>query len=91
MPKEDDKLRKDIGASGTNAATSFDYTVYIEDIPSNQVENWAIIQEDRFSNNVIRGFHTELETVYEEKNRSLTNDGRKANEALLASLFPDHP
>lgn len=56
-----------IGANGTNAYTGNDMTVYVEDIPSNEVENWAKIQADRFQHNVIRGFHTELETVYEEK------------------------
>ncbi len=91
IPNEYDKLMSAIGANGTNAYTSFDQTVYQEDIPSNQVENWAKIQSERFKNNVIRGFHTELETVYEEKNMSLTSDGRKVNEALLAALFPDHP
>ncbi|MDH6343828.1 putative Zn-dependent peptidase [Parabacteroides sp. PFB2-12] len=91
IPNEYDKLMAAIGADGTNAYTSFDETVYQEDIPANQVENWAKIQADRFKNNVIRGFHTELETVYEEKNMSLTNDGRKVNEAILATLFPDHP
>jgi predicted Zn-dependent peptidase len=30
-----------IGADGTNAYTSFDVTCYIEDIPANQLENWA--------------------------------------------------
>jgi predicted Zn-dependent peptidase len=66
-------------------------TVYVEQIPSNQVENWARIQADRFANPVIRGFHTELETVYEEKNMSLTKDFRKALEAMDGMLFPDHP
>jgi len=80
-----------VGATGTNAGTSFDYTIYIEDIPSNQIENWAKVQADRFKNNVIRGFHTELETVYEEKNMSLTQDSRKVMESLLGALFPDHP
>lgn len=80
-----------IGATGTNAYTGFDQTVYVEDIPSNQIDNWAKIQADRFENNVIRGFHTELETVYEEKNMSLTSDGRKVYEAVLTALFPDHP
>lgn len=56
-----------IGALETNANTSMDRTVYIENIPSNQIENWARIQADRFKNVVIRGFHTELETIYEEK------------------------
>lgn len=91
IPNEYDKLMSAIGATGTNAYTGFDQTVYIEDIPSNQIENWAKIQADRFENNVIRGFHTELETVYEEKNMSLTSDGRKVYEAMLAALFPDHP
>lgn len=91
IPNEYDKLMKAIGATGTNAYTGFDMTVYTENIPSNQIENWAKIQSDRFQNNVIRGFHTELETVYEEKNMSLTRDSRKANEKMLASLFPHHP
>ncbi len=91
IPNEYDKLMSAIGASGTNAWTSMDETVYTEDIPSNQVENWAKIQADRFANNVIRGFHTELETVYEEYNMSLTRDGNKAYYGLMELLFPNHP
>ncbi len=91
IPNEYDKVMASIGATGTNAYTGFDMTVYTDNIPSNQIENWAKIQSDRFMNNVIRGFHTELETVYEEKNMSLTRDGRKVNEQLLAALFPHHP
>ena len=73
IPNEYDKLMSAIGAKGTNAYTSNDVTCYVEDIPSNEVDNWAKIQADRFQNMVIRGFHTELEAVYEEKNRSLDN------------------
>lgn len=91
IPNEYDKLMAAIGANGTNAYTSFDVTCYTEDIPANQTENWAKIQADRFANCVIRGFHTELETVYEEKNMSLTKDPRKVYEAVLSSLFPHHP
>ena len=91
IPNEYDKLMSVIGADGTNAYTSTDMTVYVEDIPSNQIENWARVEADRFMNPVLRGFHTELETVYEEKNMSLTNDFRKALEALDGMLFPDHP
>ena len=91
IPNEYDKLMSVIGADGTNAYTSTDMTVYVEDIPSNQIENWARVEADRFMNPVLRGFHTELETVYEEKNMSLTNDFRKALEALEGMLFPDHP
>ncbi|MDR0983290.1 MAG: insulinase family protein [Culturomica sp.] len=91
IPNEYDKLMSAIGARGTNAYTSMDMTVYVEDIPSNEIENWAKIQSDRFENNVIRGFHTELETVYEEKNMSLTRDGRKVSEKILSELFKNHP
>ena len=91
IPNEYDKLMAAIGANGTNAYTSFDVTCYVEDIPSNQVDNWAKIQAERFKNCVIRGFHTELETVYEEKNMSLTQDNRKVYENMLSALFTHHP
>ncbi len=91
IPNEYDKLMSMIGADGTNAFTSDDETVYTEDIPSNQIDNWARIQADRFRNSVIRGFHTELEAVYEEKNMSLTQDSRKVWEGIARLLFPHHP
>ncbi len=91
IASEYDKMMSFIGSEGTNAATSNDFTYYVENIPSNQLENWAKIQADRFANPVLRLFHTELETIYEEKNMSLTNDRRKANEAMLRALFPSHP
>lgn len=91
IPNEYDKLMSVIGADGTNAWTSHDETVYQENIPSNQIDNWARIQADRFRNTVIRGFHTELETIYEEKNMSLTQDNRKVWEALDNALYPHHP
>lgn len=91
IPNEYDKLMSIIGASGTNAFTSNDMTVYTEDIPSNEIDNWAKIEADRFRHPVIRGFHTELEAVYEEKNMSLTEDQEKAMEAIDSVLFAKHP
>ena len=91
IPNEYDKLMSAIGAAGTNAFTSYDMTVYTEEIPSNQIDNWAKIQSDRFANAVIRGFHTELETVYEEYNMSLTSDSRKMLDSLMVALYPHHP
>ncbi|MDR0728681.1 MAG: insulinase family protein [Prevotellaceae bacterium] len=91
IPNEYDKLMSAIGSQGTNAFTSVDATSYVEDIPANQIETWAKIQSDRFADPIIRLFHTELETVYEEKNMSLTNDSRKSYEAMLSGLFPNHP
>lgn len=91
IPNEYDKLMSSIGAQGTNASTSYDNTLYTEDIPSNEIENWARIQADRFQNMVIRGFHTELEAVYEEYNIGLASDFEKAINALQYKLFPGHP
>ena len=92
IPNEYDKLMAAIGANGTNAYTSNDVTCYVENIPSNEVDNWARIQADRFQNMVIRGFHTELEAVYEEYNMHLSSDFDKEWAALGKKLFPppDH-
>lgn len=91
IPNEYDKLMASIGAEGTNAYTSNDVTCYTEDIPSNEVENWLKVEADRFQNMVIRGFHTELEAVYEEYNIGLAKDNRKAYNALFALAMPGHP
>ena len=91
VANEYDKAMSAIGSTGTNAFTSNDYTMYVENIPNNQLETWCEIEADRFQNLVLRLFHTELETIYEEKNMSLTKDSRKANEAMFAALFPHHP
>ena len=91
IANEYDKAMTAIGSTGTNAFTSNDYTMYVENIPNNQIETWCEVQADRFQNLVLRLFHTELETIYEEKNMSLTKDNRKANEAMFAALFPHHP
>ncbi|MBQ6652823.1 MAG: insulinase family protein, partial [Prevotella sp.] len=91
IPNEYDKLMSVIGADGSNAYTSNDVTCYTEDIPSNEVENWAKIQSDRFQNMTIRGFHTELEAVYEEYNIGIAKDSRKMWQSLNALLFPTHP
>ena len=90
IANEYDKMVTGLGAKGTNAYTSNEKTVYINDIPSNQIEKWLKLEAERFRYPVFRLFHTELEAVYEEKNRGLDNDGRKMYEALLDGLFPNH-
>lgn len=91
IANEYDKMLSTIGATGTNAYTWVEQTVYVNDIPSNEIERWAKIEAERFGELVPRLFHTELEAVYEEKNRSLDNDMSKVIEATFALLFPNHP
>jgi len=88
---EYDKLLTSIGAKGTNAYTWLDETVYINNIPSNEIEKWAKVESDRFQDLVLRLFHTELETVYEEFNRAQDNDSRLVSYNLMDALFPTHP
>lgn len=88
IANEYDKMLSSIGAKGTNAYTWLEQTVYVNDIPSNQLDKWCTIEAERYRNPVMRLFHTELEAVYEEKNRGLDNDGDKAWEALFSGLFP---
>ena len=79
-----------IGAKGTNAYTSVEQTVYINDIPSNEMEKWLAIESERFSELVLRLFHTELEAVYEEYNRGKDNDYWLTYETMSENLFKKH-
>jgi len=90
IANEYDKMMSSMGAQGTNAFTSFEQTVYTDDVPSNAIDKYLKVQAERFRNPVLRIFHTELEAVYEEKNRTLDNDGRKVFEKLFAELFKNN-
>jgi len=90
IANEYDKMMSSMGSQGTNAFTSYEETVYTEDIPANSAEKFFAVQAERFHDPVFRIFHTELEAVYEEKNRGLDNDGRKVNELMMANLFKNH-
>ena len=79
-----------MGAQGTNAFTSFEQTVYTDDVPASSLDKYLAVQAERFRNPVLRIFHTELEAVYEEKNRTLDNDGRQVFETLFSNLFQKH-
>lgn len=91
IPNEYDKLIAGLGGKGLNAYTTNDRTVYTIDIPSNELTKFLEIEGTRFRKIVNRLFHTELEAVYEEKNRGLDSDGRKVYEAMLKEIFKKHP
>jgi predicted Zn-dependent peptidase len=90
IANEYDKLMSSIGAKGTNAYTWVEQTVYVNDIPSNQIGTWLEIEAERFRKPVMRIFHTELEAVYEEKNISMDSDQDKLWEATFENLFKKH-
>lgn len=91
IANEYDKMVGSLGATGTNAHTWFEETVYKNKIPANELNKWLTLESERFSELVLRLFHTELEAVYEEFNRGQDNDWRKRYAAMLKGLFPKHP
>ncbi|MDR2011343.1 MAG: insulinase family protein [Bacteroidales bacterium] len=91
IANEYDKICSLLGATGTNAWTNYEETVYVNEIPSNEIERWLYVERERFENLVLRLFHTELETVFEEFNMGQDTDGRKANSKLMETLFKKHP
>lgn len=91
IPNEYDKMISLIGGKGLNAYTTEDRTVYTVDIPSNEIGRFLEIEGSRFRTIVNRLFHTELEAVYEEKNRSLDNDYWKVFETMYEATFESHP
>ncbi len=91
IPNEIDKLYKAMGGTGLNAHTWHEETVYRINLPANRLRHWAVIESERFRNAVFRLFQSELETVYEEKNRSMDNKDRIISYAVADLLYKKHP
>ncbi len=91
IPNEMDQLLTKMGGTKVNAFTSNDMTVYLNAFPSNQLEKWLTLYSHRFEKPVFRLFQSELETVYEEKNRAMDSPFRKIFEILLENVYKNHP
>jgi len=91
IPNEYDKMSSSIGAKSTNAFTNYVATIYMNDIPVNELKKWVEMESERFRNPVLRLFHTELETVYEEFNMYQDMDDVRLDNALMKGLFPTNP
>ena len=91
VPTETDKLIKSIGGTGMNAFTAEEMTFFHNAFPPNQIEKWLELYSRRFINPVFRSFQSELEVVYEEKNRSMDNFVFPFIETFLKNLYKKHP
>src|SRR6266540_6657412 len=60
IPNEMDKLYKAMGEEGLNAHTSDEETVYQVNLTANRLQQWAIIESERFQHPVFRLFQPEL-------------------------------
>ena len=73
IPNEFDLLTARYGGTSLNAATSYDYTFYFNTFSPQYIAQWCELNSHRMLNPVFRLFQSELETVYEEKNRASDN------------------
>lgn len=91
MPNEFDKLLKNIGSTSINATTSNDLTIYFNEFPSHQIEKWLDLYAHRFQDPVFRSFQSELEVVYEEKNRAMDDMQRRLFTIFSQEFYKGHP
>jgi predicted Zn-dependent peptidase len=91
IPNEFDKLISKYGGTNLNAGTSYDYTVYHNIFSPQYIEQWAEINSERLICPVFRMFQSELETVYEEKNRRDDMMFNQAMERAFEIYFYPHP
>ena len=68
LVKEDfSRIYSGQGASGMNAGTSYDFTLYFVNVPANKLELWFWMESDRLLNPVFREFYAERDVVHEER------------------------
>ena len=91
IANETDAILQQMGCTGLNAGTSYDYTVYYNTLPANQLENWMEVYAERFRNPVYRLFQSELETVYEERNIGVNEQMHDFIRGLFTESFGEHP
>ena len=80
-----------MGGNMLNAGTNYDYTVYFNTFPPEEINRWLELNSERLMNPVFRGFQAELETVYEEYNMYQDNRMQQMNKFMMENIFPGHP
>lgn len=91
IPNEFNDLISVCGGSGLNAYTSQDITVYHNQFMPSFFAQWAELNSERLINPVFRLFQSELETVYEEKNRSESNEFSAFAQMITTEGFKGSP
>jgi zinc protease len=91
IPNEMDRMLSEIGSTKVNAFTTEDFTAYFNEFPANKLEHWLSIYDHRFEQPVFRLFQSELETVYEEKNRSMDSPFSPVLDEFNKNFWKNHP
>ncbi|MBD3854180.1 MAG: insulinase family protein, partial [Acidobacteria bacterium] len=64
---EFDQIYTEAGASGMNAGTMQDATIYFITVPANKLEMWFWMESERLLNPIFREFYSERDVVREER------------------------
>jgi predicted Zn-dependent peptidase len=89
---EFDKIYTEAGASGMNAGTTEDVTLYFITVPANKLELWFWLESDRLANPVFREFYSERDVVHEERRlRTESTPTGKFDELFNAMFWQAHP
>ncbi len=91
IPNEFSRIHSLLGIFDSNAFTSNDRTYYVATVPSNQINNFLTLEWERFKDPVFRTFHTELESVFEERNLRVTDVYSNLFKQYYAIMFAGHP
>lgn len=91
IPNEVDSILQKMGCTDLNARTTYDYTLYYNTLPSNQLANWMDVYVERFRNPVFRLFPSVLEAVYEEKNMYENQPVYDFSHNIFTQAFGSHP
>ncbi|MEM8834677.1 MAG: insulinase family protein [Planctomycetota bacterium] len=87
VTNEFDRVYTTKGASGMNAFTSHDLTMYFINVPSNKFELWAWMESDRLFNPSFREFVSENGVVIEERKQVLESTPTGRIDEQIDSVF----
>ena len=92
IQNEFDQIYTRGGASGLNATTNQDLTLYFLNVPSNKLELWFWMESDRLKNPVFREFYSERDVVFEERRlRTDSTPTGKFQEQFESMFWTSHP
>ncbi len=84
---EFDKIYTSLGASGMNAGTNSDVTVYFITVPANKTELWFWMESERLMNPVFREFYSERDVVREERRQRVESNPTARYEEQFDAMF----
>jgi predicted Zn-dependent peptidase len=87
VKNEFDRIYTKNGASGMNAGTTNDLTLYFITVPKNKLELWFWMESDRLRDPVFREFYAERDVVYEERRLGVESTPTGRLDEAFDSIF----